>query len=255
MKKPEVQILYADIETSPCLAAVWGTGKQNVNQKQLIEFTRIISIQYAFNEGPVKTLTWDKNKDDKAMLEKFSKINKKADLVLGYNYKSFDAKIINARVAYHNLEPLSLYMVEDLLVAVRRKFRLASYTLDFVCKYFNLPGKFANRGMALWLEVTWGKGKVYREAMKEMKIYGELDIVVMRDLYKRLEPHLDLRFNRAAFEEDASICPGCASHNVVMDGSYMSSPVRKVNRARCKDCGKKFSYGANALKHTSLYGR
>ena len=44
------KILYFDIETSPCVAYVWGCGKQFVGSKQLKKERKIISIGYLFND-------------------------------------------------------------------------------------------------------------------------------------------------------------------------------------------------------------
>ncbi len=54
MKKERV--LYFDIETSPCLAYVWGCGKQYVGAQQIKKDRKILSIGYMF-EGDKKAIS------------------------------------------------------------------------------------------------------------------------------------------------------------------------------------------------------
>ena len=98
------RVLVYDIETSRVKADLWNTGKQYVNYKSLRSHTKIISISWKWiGSDRVHALTWDSDKCDKKMLKKFLVEYNRASMVIGFNNKSFDDKLINTRAAYHSL--------------------------------------------------------------------------------------------------------------------------------------------------------
>src|SRR3970040_780667 len=67
----EQRILIYDIETSFNIGWFWRTGfKVNISPEQIIEERAIICVSYKWlGEDQVYNLTWDKNHNDKFLLE------------------------------------------------------------------------------------------------------------------------------------------------------------------------------------------
>ena len=238
------KILYFDIETCPNLAWVWSGGKQYVTDEQILEPSRIICISYLWEDdtNPI-VLRWDKNQCDKSMLQKFHKVLEKADVVLGHNGQWFDVKHVNTRFAYHKLEPMPLYSIEDTLMQARSNLRLPSYKLRYLAKYFNLPIQKMRTDTQLWLDVWLNKDK---PSLNYMCDYCAVDTLLLREVAKRIEPYCKFKFNRNLINGgDPESCPSC-SGKLESKGYYKSS-VSIKKRVRCQKCFKSFTLGGNLI--------
>lgn len=245
VKTREPRVLLYDLEVSPCVAWVWGSGQQFVGAHQLMNSGKIICIAYSFSHwepNKVKHLMWDSKQDDKTMLEKFLEVAAKADVIVGHNGDSFDKKWVNARCAYHNLPTLQGTITEDTYRQMKREFRLPSFKLGYVCKYFNIPGKLSTNS-DLWQDVTFRND---RNALKDMVAYCDNDVLILKELYKRMFPYVVHKINRAVFNGDKDSCPRCGSKNLVRNGCAFTS-TGKYRRYRCNDCHSYHKDGTNLL--------
>ena len=84
--------LFFDIETSPNVGFFWQSGyKLNIPYTNIIKERAIICICYKWaDEDKVYSLQWDKNQDDKTMLEKFMAVANEAHELVGHNGDRFD---------------------------------------------------------------------------------------------------------------------------------------------------------------------
>ena len=217
MNKPK--ILIYDIETAPCLGWFWRTGKTSIGAHQIIRPGKIICISYRFSnwpEGKVKNLRWKSKKrdnrfsipfTDKDMVIKFYDIAEKADILVGHNGDNFDRKTINARLAYYRHPTLQHHMTEDTLKQSRLQFNLPSQRLDFLCKYFNIPGKLAT-STGLWQRVVFDGNK---SDLNQMVDYCDQDVLILNSLYDRIWPYVKHRLNIGVFNNTTSSCPQCGS--------------------------------------------
>lgn len=244
--------LIYDIEVAPCLGWFWRTGKTIIGANQIIRPGKIICISYRFTdweEGRVKSLSWKpknrKNRfsyrfSDKDLVIKFAKIAEKADIIVGHNGDSFDKKYVNARLAYYEQPTLKHLITEDTLKQSRQQFNLPSQRLDFLCKYFNLPGKLSTT-VGLWERVVFYEDK---ESLEQMISYCEQDVLILDSLYKRLFPYVKHKINRGVFNQTAHACPDCGGVDVQKRGfSYTRSG--KYQRFQCTSCGNWFRDGNN----------
>lgn len=244
--------LYFDIETCPCLAWVWGTGKQVVDYKQILDHTKIICISYKWEgKDKVHRISWDTKQDDKALLMKFSSILEQADEAIGHNGQSFDLKTINARLAFHQLPPVSVICLTDTLRQVRQSFRLASYKLDYLARYFKVGNKKATGGADLWLQVWLDNDK---KALKLMGEYCDQDVVILEKVHHKILPYVKSRINRAVMNKDALSCPSCGGVLHKHDKRYIGG-FKDVQRYLCKACGKVCHDGTNLVHRPSQYPR
>ena len=210
------KILVYDIETSRVKADVWSTGKQYINHKQLRSKTTIISIAWKWvGKDEVYYLTWDKNHCDKKMMKNFLKEYNKASMVVGQNNNSFDNKLINTRAAYHKLHVDRYVKSFDIYRMAKRYFRLPSYSMDYMAKYFGLTPKLSHEGIIMWEMIEYGTKEEKQEYLQKMVDYNVGDIVTTEELYLTLRTYFGSVTNKAVKEGGVRWgCPVSGSTNV-----------------------------------------
>lgn len=245
--------LIYDLETSPCLGWFWRTGKQNVGAHQIRRPGKIICISYRFHhwpEGKVKNLRWSAKQNDKNMVLRFAEIAERADIIVGHNGDNFDKKWLNTRLAYHGHPTISHKMSEDTLKQSRKEFQLPSHKLDFLCKYFHIPGKLSTQ-TGMWERVVFDNDK---KSLDEMVRYCDQDVLILDKLYARLYPYVQHKLNLAVYNEKADVCPDCGSKERVSKG-YVYTRAGKFRSFVCKDCGKRYRNGKNLIQRSGEYSR
>lgn len=192
------KIMVYDIETSRVKADVWWTGKQYINHSQLRNEPKIISIAWKWvGEDEVSYLTWDKNHCDKKMVTKFLKSYNKASMIIGQNNNSFDNKWINTRAAKHKLFVDRYVKSFDIYRMAKRYFRLPSYSMAYMAKYFGLTLKQSHEGMHMWDMIEYGNVEEQKEYLQKMVDYNKGDIVTTEELYMTLKPYFGSVTNNA----------------------------------------------------------
>jgi len=251
------KIMVYDIETSRTEATVWWTGKQYINHKQLRTEPKIISVAWKWvGEDVVKSLTWDENHCDKKMLEKFLKQYNKASMVIGQNNNSFDNKWINTRAAKHKLRVDRYVKSFDIYRMAKRYFRLPSFSMAYMAKYFGLTLKQSHEGMHMWDMIEYGSKADQKEYLGKMVDYNKGDIVTTEELYMTLKPYfgsvtnnavkqglakwacpvsgsVDVKLLKTIFTEQGTVqrilyCEGSKHQYKVSNKSYMDFLQRKI---------------------------
>lgn len=227
--------MCVDIETSPCVAAIWRPGYNlTITPEQILEENKIIMISYKWmHEDKVYRLVWDKNKCDKKLLIAFSKAYEKADMVVAHNGARFDLPWINARIIYHKLPPLHQVPMEDTYMIIKRLGKFNSNKLDYLGKHLDVGRKLDHAGFQLWLDVTFGKGKVYNRAIDEMGRYCDQDVLVLEDFYRRILPYHNPKVNVLGTSP-----LGCMKCGTIMtrNGSYQLVSGATKHQMRCLNC-------------------
>jgi hypothetical protein len=146
---------------------------------------------------------------------------------------AFDTQYLNARFIYHNLPPPAPYKIIDTL-HIKKTTRFQMNNLDFLCKHLGLREKIDTGGFGLWKRCMAGD----EQALKDMRIYNENDVLALEELYVRLRPWLPTHPNMALFldQENGNRCSRCTSENIEYIGQYATS-VNLYNSYRCLDCG------------------
>tara|TARA_R110000796_G_scaffold229963_1_gene347448 strand:- start:48 stop:989 length:942 start_codon:yes stop_codon:yes gene_type:complete len=192
------KIMVYDIETSRIEATVWWTGKQYINHKQLKTEPKIISIAWKWiGSDDVEYLTWDDKHCDKSMLDKFLKEYNKASMVIGQNNNSFDNKWINTRAAKHKLRVDRYVKSFDIYRMAKRYFRLPSFSMAYMAKYFGLTLKQSHEGIYMWDMIEYGTKEEQKEYLQKMVDYNKGDIVTTEELYMTLKPYFGSVTNNA----------------------------------------------------------
>lgn len=256
------KILFLDVESQGTVALTHGRYKTNISPKAVISEPHLLS--YAYNwlhepEDAVESIglhhlpSWGIDKrNDILLVEQLWELLDEADVVVCHN-AAFDTKIINARFAYHNIEPPSDYRTVCTLQGLRKYMRLPSNSLDSATRYFGLEQKLSNEGIGLWLRCYLGD----EEAMQEMCEYGCGDIPTLRQLYFKIRPFLKNHPNIALLSDRENVeCRVCASETPLeeIEGKHSYTNMSKFQSYRCVDCGAVQRSRTNKLSKEKLKG-
>ena len=176
------KIMVYDIETSRAEFKLFWTGKQYVPHTAMKKEPKIISVAWKWiGQDKVHSLNWDKNHCDKKLMIDFLKQYNKASMVIGQNNNSFDNKWINTRAAKHKLRVDRYVKSFDIYRMAKRYFRLPSYSMAFMAKYFGLTLKQSHEGMYMWDMIEGGTAPQQTEYLGKMDNYNRGDIVTTEE--------------------------------------------------------------------------
>lgn len=178
------RVLIYDIETSYNIVKSWRVGYNlTVQPGDIIHERAIICVSYKWlGEDQVYNLQWDKNQDDKFLLEQFIEVLNEADVIVAHNGDRYDLKFIKTRALKHGLPMLINYPQFDTLKVAKKKFMFNSNKLDYIAKFLGYGGKIKT-DMSLWDGVILHKSQ---EAMDKMVEYCDEDVRQLEKVYQDL---------------------------------------------------------------------
>lgn len=176
-----LKVLIYDIETSYNIVSTWRAGfKINIPHYAVIKERAIICVSYKWaGEDQVYNLTWNKNQDDKFLLEQFIEVMNEADLLVAHNGDRFDLKWIKTRALFHRLPMLIDYPQFDTLKVAKKKFYFNSNKLDYISQFLGAEGKIPT-DYQLWDRVIQDKCP---KALQEMLDYCDEDVRQLEKVY------------------------------------------------------------------------
>lgn len=243
--KPEIfetegaKILYLDIETAPCIAAVFGRFNINLSPAHIIENGgQLISVAWAWNDEPkvygaVMTPTEAKKRDDFRVLAQMYDAIEEADILVYQNGDRFDLPKIKTRCIYYELPPPKVCKTVDTL-KIAKQLGFPSNRLDALGDYLGVGRKQPNSGISLWLDCLAGD----EDALAEMFEYNKQDVLLLRDVYKRIRAY-DMRHPNMQhyYSDENKRCTVCGSENVHATGHSVFTQVSEFAEIQCGDCG------------------
>lgn len=230
-----MRVLFIDLETSPNLGYVWGLWQQNVGLPQLIKSTEVLCYGAQWY-GEKKVHFQSVHHDGKeAMLKGIHTLMDEADVVVGWNSKSFDEKHLKREWFEAGMLPPSPWKSLDLMVASKGQFRFPSNKLQYISERMGLGGKVQHSGFELWVKCMAGDDK----AWAEMKRYQIQDVRLLDDLYRMMLPWIPNHPSAPLHDGTLEGCPNCGSEKYQRRG-YSHTGAGKYARFQCTDCGKWF---------------
>lgn len=241
------KILFFDIEVSYGLAKAWRPSyKYKLNYGDFISHPKIICISYKWSDDDtVYTVHWDKNQDDKTLLELFIPELNKADFVVAHNGDKFDLPWIRTRALYHDLEMYPKYTSVDTLKVCRYYHKLPSNRLNDIGEYFGLGEKIPT-DMSLWDRVILNKEP---KALEEMIEYCEQDVKLLEAVYDKLAKHtLPTVHNGTLQGKEKTTSPYSGSTNIetVRKTTTKAGTIKWL--MKCNDTGKFFEMSNASYK-------
>jgi DNA polymerase elongation subunit (family B) len=238
--KNKIKTIVFDIESSPLLGYFWGRNYET-NIIKILEYDTIICLSYWDSEtGKVKNIAqWDYKDwkkgvwNDKSLIKDFRDIVIKYDIIAGQNSDQFDIKMVNARLAFHGLEPLPETKTLDTKKIAKSKLKLPSYSLEVMANFFGLEGKYHHSGLDMWFKCKDGD----ISAQKEMVHYCNIDVIKTKDVLYKLLPFVK-QFNDFQPKHDIGIVcsnPLCRSDRLIKaKRRYTVGGVKQ--QYQCNDC-------------------
>jgi DNA polymerase elongation subunit (family B) len=228
--------LFFDIETSPNLVFSWRVGnKINIDYNSIVNERAIICICWKFEgESKVHSLSWDKG-NDKKMIQEFAKVMNTADEIVGHNSDNFDVKWVRTRCLKYGIPMIPDFQSIDTLKLSREGFNFNSNKLDYISKFLGIGKKNAT-GFGLWRDIVLNNSS---KAMKVMVEYCKNDVVLLEDVFKRLNPYVKAKVHRAMLDGGLRIhCPECSGTHCISNGIRVTAAGTANRRLHCQDCGK-----------------
>lgn len=224
----------------------WRVGyKISLDYENIIEERRIVCIGYKWEgEREVHCLQWDKNHNDKAILEAFIPILESADEAVAHYGDKFDLPWIRARAAFHGLSISPYIKTIDTKAQSARLFYFNSNRLDYLAKFLGL-GEKIETDFDLWKDVYAGS----KEALRKMVAYCKHDTALLEKVYKRLEEYNKPKTHLGVLSGlQKHSCPWCASMSTQKRGTRATERGYLSQVLFCNDCGKWSSVAVSAIK-------
>lgn len=237
------KILFFDIETSPIEGTSWQLYETNIGHMRLD--SHLLSFAYKWVDHPKVVVhalcDYPKYKkdmrSDRELAIELWKLFNIADIIVAHNGDAFDIKRANARFLVHGLAPPPIIKTQDTLKMARQRFKFSSNKLNDLGKSLGLGQKLTHSGIDLWIRCIAGE----MEAWAKMKEYNIQDVVLLEQLYNRIQPWAKSYPNMNLYDGGDG-CPRCLSSNIMKRG-FEYKLTTKRQRFQCKDCGGWFSGG------------
>jgi hypothetical protein len=205
--------LFYDIETSPNVGFFWKSGYGiNIPPENIIREAAIMVICWKWEgQEQVHSATWDDDQNDRGMLEQFMPHAIAADEIIAHNGDRFDEKWIRTRCLMHGIPCPSKLNSYDTLKKARAHFRFNSNKLDYLGKLFFDEGK-SPIGWQDWVDICLHRKN---DALDEMVKYCKQDVVLLEDVFHKLQPYVEHNQHAGAFGGYGRYsCPSCGSDEV-----------------------------------------
>jgi len=240
-----MKLLTIDIETSPSIAHVWSLWKQNVGLNQLMQSGQMISFAAKWHGNKKVLFFSDHHNGHEAMVQAAHDLLSEADAVIHYNGNSFDIPHLQTEFLRAGLPPARPFKNIDLLLAVRKKFRLVSNKLDYVTKTLGLEGKVHHEGHTLWVKCMANDPA----AWAKMRKYNMMDVVQTEKLFDILRPWIAGLPNPALYNEsDEQTCERCGGHEFRKQG-FAYTQLGAYQQWQCNGCK---SWSRSAKRHHAV---
>ena len=175
-------------------------------------------------------------KDDDKVMKKLWKLFDEADATVAHNNRRFDRRKSNSRFAVLGLGPPSPYIIIDTLLIARKHFGFRSNKLGDLCEMLGFGGKHKHYGIELWFDFMGENGRGGRKrALKEMKLYNDIDVKLLERLYLFFRPWESVQINMGLYDREANVCPYCASTRLRKKGVRQTLSGQK-QKWWCNDC-------------------
>ena len=184
--------LIWDLESSLLEGYFFRIWQENIPMRRIKKQAHLLSASFAYNDEPVQgyrlTPEQVKTGDDFDVVCKVVEAVNNCDLMVTFNGKRFDVKLLNTRALFWGLPPVKAPKHIDLFEQSKRVFKFPSNSMQNVSMYLGENGKLETSGSNLWERCAeWENYEECEKALIEMVTYGNQDIEATRDLYKRFQ--------------------------------------------------------------------
>lgn len=237
--KNDLRVIFFDEETSLIEYAGFSLWQDSIPISNVIRDWHIICVGYKLL-GEKKTHLISVLQDPKRFKKDFNddfyvvselrKVLASADILVAHNGLRFDIKKFNARLIYHNLEPLPPIKFIDTLKEIKKIADITSNKLDYLGTFLKIGNKI-HTGANLWMRVLRGE----ESAIKKMGVYCKNDVVLLEKVYLRIRKYIKSSpVNLYKLPQ----CPFCKMSSLYKKTHKVNAKGKISTQYQCKFCGK-----------------
>ena len=239
------QILFWDLESSLMQGMFFGLWGENIQFKRVTKQSHLLTASWAFNDDEVQGVRLtpqdvETGNDLEVVVKMIQAINS-ADVIVTFNGKRFDCKLLNTRALFWGLPPIKPVKHIDLFEQSKRLFKFPSNSMQNISLYLGENGKLQNSS-DLWERCSDSSNYIVCDnALDEMLTYNKRDIVATRDLFSRFQgwmkgiPNIGFIENEKQHTEHLR-CVHCGSEDVDKMQNKTYATVSSFDLYRCGDC-------------------
>lgn len=228
----EPKVLLFDIESTPNLSYVWGQWEQNVIAHEREWYVLCWVAKWLGNKKTITSALPDFKEYKKDPINDYNVVKAlwdlldEADIVVAHNGDRFDIRKMNARFAFHGMNPPSPYKTVDTKKVAKRYFAFNSNSLNDLGQHLKLGKKVPTGGFSLWKGCMAGDKKSWNTMIK----YNKQDVLLLEQVYLELRKWMTNHPETQYVNEEDRKCPVC--HN---------TQIQRRGKARTKS-GKSFHF-------------
>lgn len=228
-----IRTLILDLETRPLLGYHWALFDQNIGLSQIKEHDSILCWSAKWLGEETVWFSSVQMTSYKKMLRELYDMMNEADEIVGWNSNKFDIRWLNGQFALQGWGPTAPAKKVDLMLAMRRSFKLASNKLDYFLTRFGIPNKVEHDGFKLWVGCMNGD----KESWDKMEEYNIGDVLRTEAAYLKLLPWINTGLNRSAVSGNLC-CPECGGGKYQSRGTtYTRTGSYKRYQCVASGCG------------------
>lgn len=252
---PSIKIASMDLENLPPRGYTgWGMREQYISQDMIVDDKTLLAwaamdAQTGEIVSDVLTPKEAKSYNSKRLTHTLREYIDNVDVVIGFNWRDFDAKLLTTELTLHSLWPVA-YRTIDVYQLLRQKYGLTSYSLKFFAHKFGIREKTPNEGFGLWRKCAEGNP----DALQEMLTYNEGDVISTFEAYKTIAPYVgNSLVNFGVYSDSSQMTCSCGSTKFHSDGQrYWATNSALYDRYRCSKCGAIYRGKKNMLSKKEL---
>lgn len=181
--------------------------------------------------------------NDREICQDFLKLVEKADVVVGWNSKSFDWRFLQTRILKWKLGCLPPIPHCDLLMTSRATTKMRR-TLDNTGKFFGLKNQKIPLDLNIWMAAGRGEAK----ALQSIIDHCEADVLMTEEAYHIFAPLSRIHPNVAVINGRPEGCPLCATEGKLQQRGKIYALRHYRLRFHCQKCGRWST--TNPIKYT-----
>ena len=233
---PIVKRLFWDIEVSPNVVLAFAAGyDKTINHDAIVAERKIICIGYKWeNETQSHVLVWDKNQDDRELIEKFLAVAEDADELVAHFGDRFDLPWFIGRCIILGFPPLPKFKTVDTKKLAASNCLFNSNKLDYLAAIFGFGHK-DKMEFSDWKEILMNKNPA---ALAKMVKYCARDVHLLEAVYKRLSVHFKPKTHAGVYAGMPKwSCTHCGSTAVAKSKTRVTAAGSLQHQMRCVKCG------------------
>jgi hypothetical protein len=133
-------------------------------------------------------INFEESGDDRKLLTTVVKALSRFDILIGHNWRAFDANWLESRLMFHRMSSLHAHMTYDTYQAARALALKTGKSLGNLIDYFSLEGEKTSIRRTSWNDIRSPNRDEFDRTLKNIIYHCEQDVISNRNLFDILYP-------------------------------------------------------------------